>query len=233
MTHAELEHALLSMAEERYRAFSAKLLPEGTVLLGVRLPKLRTLAKTIISQNEHESVLSMLFESESACLEERMLQAFLIALSPCSLEERLHRTERFVPLISNWSVCDSFCAAFPVAKQNEEEIFLFVCTFGNSSAEFARRFAAVMLLDHFVSERWLAKTLSVLSVISTEGYYARMAVAWALSVCCVHDFSKTQERIFSGAFDRETVRLAVSKCVDSRRISPEQKKVLRSKFSAL
>ena len=231
MTRTELFDILSSMAEDDYRAFSARLLPPGTDLLGVRLPKLRALAKTIIKQNEHETVLSMLFNAENACFEERILQAFLLAFSPCSLEERLRRTERFVPIIENWSVCDSFCAAFPVTKKNEVEIFSFVCTFASSSEEFARRFAAVMLLDHFVSEEWLSQTLSTLQAISTEGYYARMAVAWALSVCCVHDFEQTKDILFSGAFDRETVRLTISKCAGSKRISPEQKKLLRKLYT--
>lgn len=233
MTREELQSTLCAMAEDGYRAFSARLLPPGTDLLGVRLPKLRALAKTIIKQNEHEAVLSMLFDAEDACFEERILQAFLIAFSPCTLEERLYRTEQFIPLIENWSVCDSFCAAFPVSKKHEDEIFSFVCTFASSFEEFARRFAAVMLLDHFVSEQWLSKTLSVLAGISTDGYYARMAVAWALSVCCVHDFSNTRKILFSGAFDFETMRLAVQKCADSKRLSPEQKNALRSEFCAV
>ena len=73
MTREELQSTLCAMAEDGYRAFSARLLPPGTDLLGVRLPKLRALAKTIIKQNEHEAVLSMLFDAENACFEEQML----------------------------------------------------------------------------------------------------------------------------------------------------------------
>ena len=44
---AQVRRQLVRLAEERYRAFSARLLPPGTRLLGVRLPRLRYLAREI------------------------------------------------------------------------------------------------------------------------------------------------------------------------------------------
>lgn len=45
--------------------------------------------------------------------EERMLQGMVIgAVKGISIEERLDWVAWFVPKINNWSVCDSFCAAY-------------------------------------------------------------------------------------------------------------------------
>ena len=45
LTNEALRRALEAAAEPEYRAFSQKLLPLGTPLLGVRLPVIRKLAR--------------------------------------------------------------------------------------------------------------------------------------------------------------------------------------------
>lgn len=54
---------LEQLAEEEYRAFTAKLLPGVTDILGVRVPKLRALAKDIAKrQPAHCSVCSVYYK---------------------------------------------------------------------------------------------------------------------------------------------------------------------------
>lgn len=47
LTPKDIRAALDALAEENYRKFSARLLPPGEHVLGVRLPALRRLAKRI------------------------------------------------------------------------------------------------------------------------------------------------------------------------------------------
>ena len=46
--------------------------------------------------------------SESLCYEETVVWGFLINLEKCTLEERFAMLERYVPVLDNWAVCDSY-----------------------------------------------------------------------------------------------------------------------------
>ena len=48
--------------------------------------------------------------SESLCYEETVIWGYLINLEKCSLDERLAMLSRYVPVLDNWAVCDSYCA---------------------------------------------------------------------------------------------------------------------------
>lgn len=45
---------------------------------------------------------------ESLCYEETVVWGYLINLESCSLDERLAMLARYIPVIDNWAVCDSF-----------------------------------------------------------------------------------------------------------------------------
>jgi len=72
MTNQEIKEKLETLKEEEYRQFIIKLLPGVEKILGVRIPKLRTLSKRIESLPYLE--LPPSFES----FEEIMLQGFVL-----------------------------------------------------------------------------------------------------------------------------------------------------------
>ena len=47
----DIKAELTALADADYRRFSAKLLPPGTNLIGVRLPQMRALAKRIAAED--------------------------------------------------------------------------------------------------------------------------------------------------------------------------------------
>ena len=49
-----------------------------------------------------------------------------------------------------------------------------------SDKEFDIRFAVVMYLDYFITDKYVDKVIKDLNNISHEGYYVKMAVAWCL-----------------------------------------------------
>ena len=70
----KIRQELEKIAEENYRIFTAKLIPNIDNLLGVRLPKLRKIAKKII-QTDYEYYLAM---DNPLYFEEVMLQGMII-----------------------------------------------------------------------------------------------------------------------------------------------------------
>ena len=156
---------LYDMADEKYRLFALKLLPDvcQEKLLGVRLPKLRHLAKEI-ARGDYQSFLALevppLFEAE-------MLFGFVIGYAPLSDDEKFSYLERFLPLIDNWSVCDSVCCSLKFSDKDKLWRWLEVKLKACSEQEYVVRFCFVMMLNNFVyTYYFFKKTMCLLLLVS-------------------------------------------------------------------
>ncbi len=122
-------------------------------------------------------------QSMEECLLRGMLPGY--ANKSVELEQRFQELVRFVPLITNWSICDSCCATYKFARENREHLWDFLQPYLYSEKEFEARFGLVMLLNHFIQqEEWVARIVGVLPSLPCKGYYAEMAAAWLL--CEIH-----------------------------------------------
>ncbi len=219
----DIRAQLEQLAEPEYGAFSAALIPNGPPMLGVRLPKLRALAKQLAPEAEQ-----LLAAPCDALFEDIMLRGMLIGCMTCSTQRRLQEIADFVPLIDNWSVCDSFCAGLKEAKRRPQEYWDFILPYLHSKTEFSVRFAVVMLLDYFSKGVWLPRTLEQLQAVTHDGYYVKMAVGWAISVCYIHDPVLTWDWMQAIRLDGQTRRIAIQKCLDSRRVRGADRERLRA-----
>ena len=93
---------LLVLAEPTYQRFAMRLLPGTDHLLGVRLPKLRQMARKI-SKRDYEAYLQ---NNDELYFEEIMLKGMIIGYIKVPLDAKLELIRQFVPKINNWSVCD-------------------------------------------------------------------------------------------------------------------------------
>lgn len=226
-TVPEIRGALRGMAEESYRLFSASLLPGTEGILGVRLPKLRKLAAQL-SKDGWEEYLDWAEQAPSPiAFEERMLHGMVIGAAPMGLEETLARVQRFVPLIDNWSVCDSFCASLSIVSNNKERVWRFLQPYLTSSLEFEARFGLVALLDYFVEEPYLPQIFDAVLMMQSKAYYAKMAAAWLLSLCYVRAPRQTEAFLRDAEIDRWIFQKALQKTVESKRISPQEREKIR------
>lgn len=134
----------------------------------------------------------------------------------------------FVPQIRNWSVCDSFCAAQKWVGRHREAVWDFLQPYIRSDEEFSVRFAAVMLLDHLITGDYIGRVLEALDSMSPAGYYAQMAIAWAVSIAYVKFPEETGSYLRRCRLDDFTYNKALQKAVESRRVSDEDKVRLRA-----
>lgn len=220
-----IKQRLQALAEPDYRVFQAGLLPGVDNLLGVRLPSLRRLAREL-AREEGAACLSRLTEDS---FEETMLQGMVIGCLPDRPETVLPLAASFVPKITNWSLCDSFCSGFKLAARCPGIVWDFVLPYLSSEEEFAARFGVVMLLFYYVDNDHIDRVLELLGTVEQPGYYARMAVAWALSVCYVRFPEKTLAWLEECRLDDFTYNKALQKAVESRCVTPAQRVLLRSK----
>ena len=221
---SEIYEQLKSMAEEKYRVFSARLLPEDTILLGVRLPKLRALAKRVAGENWQ----TYLERAQSRCMEEVMLQGMIIGAAECDVPQRLTYINAFVPKIDNWSVCDSFCVGLKFTAKNRDVVWDFLTQYHGFSQEYVVRFSLVMMLQYYIDEVYIGRVLKRIDELCCEGYYAKMAAAWALSVCYIKQPEITRNYLRQNRLDDYTYNKALQKILESYRVSGECKNEIRA-----
>ncbi|MET3290565.1 UNVERIFIED_CONTAM: 3-methyladenine DNA glycosylase AlkD [Brevibacillus sp. OAP136] len=218
-----IKQQLIDLAEPEYQQFSAALLPTIDNVLGVRLPKLRTMAKAIAKGDWR----SYLASAETDTFEEVMLQGMVIGYAKTDCEERLRHIATFVPKIDNWSVCDSFCIGLTFTKTNKAAVWEFLQPYLASQNEYEVRFGVVMLLDFYIEEAYIQKVFACLDNACADGYYAKMAIAWAVSMCFVKMPEQTIPYLRKNALDDFTYNKALQKITESYRVDSETKKVIR------
>ena len=163
---------------------------------------------------------------EDLLFEEIMLWGMVISTARCPLEKRLKRVEKFVPMIDNWSVCDSF--AWHVPHKERPRVWEFIQPYFRSSEEFDIRFAVVMSLRNFTDKEHLDALLQHYASISHEGYYIRMGIAWAVSVAYISFPQEVTTWLAQGNLETWTHNHSIQKIIESRRVTPAQKDVMRS-----
>ena len=218
-----IRNRLEAMADEKYRDFSGALIPGCREMLGVRIPILRTMAKELF-RGDWQAAL----EGEDRYFEERMLRGLIIAAVPASPEEKQRMIRDFVPLIDNWSVCDSFCASLKQMKKHPEFYWPLVRELADSKDQFTIRFAVVSMLDHYLDTAYLPEILTLLPKISHPGFYVHMAVAWALATAFLRDAEAVLEILRSGELNEETQKMTIRKLLDSRRVDPVYREEIKS-----
>lgn len=217
----DIKQDLLKMQDEKYKNFHSGLCPGVNNIIGIRIPVLRDYAKKIKGQVDISAISNDYYE-------EVMLKGMLIGL-----EKKLdfEKISNFIPLINNWAVCDTFCAGLKQIKNNKEKMWLFLQNYINSKKEFEVRFAVVTILDFYIDEQYIDRVLELLKTVKHEGYYAKMAVAWAYSFCFIKFFEKTKNEFES--FDKNNIdkfiyNKSIQKSIESYRLTNEQKNILKS-----
>ena len=219
---AWLRGELQKHIDETYKQFHTSLVPGLTKMMGVRIPILRELAKKAAKEDYY----GFIEDFQPEIYEEVMIRGMMIGYAKFSMEEQKRELKKFIPLINNWAVCDSCCTTYKFMKKNQEEWFSFLEPYLNSSQEYKIRFAVVCLLDFFVQEAFIDRILNCFSDIHHEGYYVKMAVAWAVSVCYVKFPEKTEEFLLKNTLDDFTHNKAIQKIRESYRVSKEEKERL-------
>lgn len=215
---------IFELQEASYQKFISALIPNIDNVLGVRMPELRKLAKEIAKGDWR----TYLQTAKDEYFEEVMLQGLVIGYAKADVEELLTYVETFVPKIDNWSVCDSFCTGLKFTKQNKERVWSFLQPYLISDKEYELRFGIVMLLDYYIEPDYIDKVLDLLDDVQHEGYYAKMAVAWALSICFVKLPDQTMKYLTGDhSLDLFTYNKALQKITESTRVGADVKEIIR------
>lgn len=219
-----IKQRLLDDSEKDFQQFSAALIPNISNVLGVRLPKLRKIAKEIYKSGEWENFIK---QNKFEYMEEVMLQGMVIGLVKEPPEKILEIVKNFIPKINNWSVCDSFCNSLKFTQQNKHLVWEFIQPYFKSTNEYDIRFAYVMLISYYIDTEFISDVLKLIDEFKDERYYARMAAAWALSICYTKFPEKTFEYLKKSKLDDWTFNKSIQKICESLRVDKSTKNMLK------
>ena len=215
----ELLPRLQALADEKLANFSSGLNPGSKPMLGVRLPELRKIAKELAK----EDYKGFLEECPDTYFEYETLKAYVLGYAKDDIETILSYADRFVPTIGDWSVSDSFCQNFSIAKKYPERVFDWVMGYAKKEEEFSQRVAAVLLMSHFLVPEYIGRVLAVMDTLQYDGYYTRMGVAWCVATAYAKFPKETAVYLADNKLQDWTYNKAIQKMCESDRVGEEDK----------
>lgn len=252
-----IEHLLLPLVpdrfktDSRYREGHLRVINalKGRRILGVHVPQMKSLARELSKREDALEILSG-FEKEflsdkfSLSYEETVVWGLIINYLKVSVDVRLDLLSRFIPVIDNWGVCDTFCSNVKWIK-NPDEFWAFLEPYWRSDREFEVRFAVVMSMILYLNDSDFTKVYGMLEALDFQKiksdyvsfkagrgvslsvgsgislgqppYYVRMAVAWLLATALAKIPDKTREYVDSCTLPQDVIRLYVRKARESFR----------------
>ena len=215
---------LFALQDKEYQIFHSRLMPTlpPETVIGVRVPLLRKLAKQLTDTPEAEVFLQ---ELPHFYYEENALHAFL--LEPVrDYGTALAATERFLPYVDNWAVCDSFSPK--VFAQHKPELLPAIRRWLGSDQVYTVRYGIGMLMRYYLDDAFRPEYLAWVAAVHSEEYYVNMMIAWYLATALAKQWDATipylEERKLSPWVHRKTIQ----KAVESYRITDEQKVYLKT-----
>lgn len=222
----EVREELLKLQDKKYQEFSLKLCPDtNKKILGIRIPKLRELAKKIVIEENWKEVIKNL---SNECFEETIIKGFIIAYAKINVEEKIEYIKDFVPQMDSWEITDTFVPTLKIKEKDLQMFWDFIVSYTNSEKEFEVRFAIICMLDYYLKEEYLDKVIFILDKIKHEGYYVKMAIAWTFAEIGIKFNEKAMKYLISeNNLDKFTYNKTLQKMIESYRISLEQKEILK------
>lgn len=224
----EIKKDLFKLADEKYKQFQSNLCPNTNNIIGVRVPILRNYAKDLYKKYQFDELLKNI---DNEYYEEIMLQGMIIGLAKKEKIEKIQKAiEDFIPKIDNWAICDVFCSGLKIVKDYKPQMWDFIQKYLKSKKEFEIRFAVVIMLEYYIEEEYVDEILKKLDTTKHEGYYVKMAVAWALSICLIKFYDKTIKYLKISKIDNFTYNKALQKARESYRLTQEEKEYIKKLY---
>ena len=227
MNYQQLIELLKENGEEKYKAFTKKIVPEVDDNFGVRMPILKKLAKSILKNSDMEELLNNLHKGESH--EEKLIEGYLIASRNYDNEAQIFEAiENYIVRINNWALCDSFVTALKkLANKNKEAFFIKAKQYIKAQNPWEIRVGLIIFLDYFCNEAYLDKILEELKGIKMSHYYVKMGEAWLLSMLYFVDKVKVVDFLLHSGVDKWTVNKSFQKIVESRKLDINEKEFIK------
>lgn len=217
---------LKSLSDEKYRKFHQSLAGEGnTVLIGVKTPILRDIAKKI-SKGDVES-----FLRNCKCMyyEEVVIEGMVIGGLKLPFDMLVPIVDEYVPKISSWAINDLFCTSLKQVKKDKKLWFDHINIYLKSDNPWLIRCGLVLMLSYFLDPEYINEVLSRVDGIKSDYYYVKMGQAWLIATAFVKCRKETEYYLCNNHLNNWVLNKAIRKIRESYRVSSEDKEYV-SKF---
>ncbi|MBR3253657.1 DNA alkylation repair protein [Candidatus Saccharibacteria bacterium] len=223
VTESEWKLALAQNADDYYRDFIMRGIPSERPFIGVRIPKIREIAKSI----PYEEI-TVLLDATPVAFEEVLFRGMLVARLP--YQSVLKYFDSQVNIIDDWCSCDTFCSEIRpiIKKQRDDFLNRKVEKLLQSEKEFPTRIGLVILKNNYMDFDYLFTIFDrVENLKDREEYYVKMAIAWLIAECFTKFPEETLGFLKSTKLPKWTFNKTISKICDSYRVDDEMKELLR------
>ena len=220
----DIRKSLFAEQDIKYRNFQSKLIPtvEPECMIGVRTPKLRTLAREF---GRKEDIHEFLEDLPHAYFDENQLHAFIIERTN-DYDECVELVEKFLPYVDNWSTCDQMSPK--IFKKHLPEIQKKAYEWIGSGHPYIVRYGVGVLMEHFLGDAFDVCQAEIAAAIRSDEYYVKMMVAWYFATALAKQYDSVLPFLLDEKLDPWTHNKAIQKAIESNRISPETKVYLRT-----
>lgn len=227
-----VEDRLRELADEggEYRKFNARIVAtaDPASMLGVRVPRLRALAREVARSDDRDAFLA---ELPHHWYEEYLVHAFVLN-GTSGLDRTVGLLNELLPYVDNWCVCDALNPrAFHDFRELHEDpagtLLPFAREWMASPHTYTRRFGVSVLMRDLLGEGYDPSQLELAIAADNGEYYVRMMIAWYLAEALVSHEADAMAAIASPAAGPQVRRMAIQKGIESRRVSDRTKEALR------
>lgn len=218
-----VQKLLFESQDLKYKAFHQKLMPtiNPDLVIGVRVPKIRNLAKSLPETEKEEFLKSL----PHKFYEENMLHTQILCMIN-DYDACIQNVKAFLPFVDNWAVCDSLKPK--IFKKHKTQLLKEIKIWLKSKKTYEVRFAVLMLMTHFLAEDFTDEILDLVKNIKSEEYYINMMIAWFFATALCFEWQKVLEILKSKTLSVWVHNKTIQKAVESFRISAQQKEYLKT-----
>ena len=219
-----ITESLFELRDEEYARYQAKLTPSvlPEQFIGVRVPDARRLASLLKNSPEAEAFLR---ELPHQYYDENMLHSLLISQIR-DFSKAIEETDRFLPYIDNWAVCDILSPK--VFRKHKDELMDSILRWVGSGETYTVRFGIEMLMSHYLDKDFRAEYLDIPAGIRSEEYYVNMMIAWFFTSALSKQWDSAIPYLENDRLDKWTHNKTIQKAIESHIITDEQKAFLKT-----
>ena len=209
-------------ADAEDKEFNDKIIASAYETIGVRIPVVKQIAKSIPQSEINDYLENCRFENYECTLIYGLLTARL------GFDEMWRRKDFYLSKCDGWGLVDSFVPAIKVSAKDKERFYTLLFDEIEKQENFRLRFRIVALMSFFVGGEHTREILRVTEKLDGKGYYNDMAIAWLISAAFVKQRETTIKFLENDKLSKFTHNKAISKINDSLRVNVEDKTYLKT-----
>jgi len=209
-----------ALEDASYRQFQIRLIPniDPEQIIGVRTPDLKRLAREL---EDGEDFLQQL---PHRYFEENQVHSFLLERGK-DFARTVSQVEAFLPYVDNWATCDQLHPK--VFARHRQELLPYIGRWIHSDEPYTVRFAIGMLMSHFLDADFRPEYPRMVAAVENPDYYVKMMVAWYFATALAKQYEAVLPYLAQQRLEKWTHNKAIQKALESFRIPPEHKEILK------